>query len=803
MSIQLAKIWHDLWGNKSRTLQVVMVIALGAIAIGLVVGGNNLISENIREQWNAAGAPFIKLSVTPNLTDDQVAQIGKIEGVAEVEGQFNASVEYRLLGETEWKTAQVQSRVDFSDQKMEKIGLISGDWPERGTLGVIKTADRLYGVGEGQTIEVRFNDQVRRLPITGTLKPVGPFPVVFLGNPVFYADRTTFARLTGRDTFDMVVARDTVFDRAAVEATDLRIQDYFEKLGVDSVGVLFPFQNRVISPEVPPGVELLQAIFLILGIIGVVIIILGVFLVYNSISAILTQQIGQIGVMKAIGARPTQVLFGYGTLVLAYGMLAALVALPLGALGARGLQSLFLNVLNMDDPGFTADPFAASIMLVVSLGVPLLAALFPLLAGVKITVREAISTYGLSSASSLVDKLVSRVRRIPYSIALMIGSAFRNVRRVIFIELTLILAGVIFMMVQGVNDSTRFTFGPKLTGIHNYQITLSTDQPHRESQMINLAKSDPEVSEAESWLVLPASIRPITQDEAQVTDTRIQVFGLPAETRMYRPDLAGGRWLLAGDERAAVLTSRLAEENGWSLGEWIRLSDVQGRESEYQIVGITYDPLLSAAAFVPLPTLQLQTGLQGQGNTLWVQIISSDDAALQATAVRLTETFNQRGLTVQPRSTFREATITQIVNNFQDGFSLIIQLLAIMAVIIAIVGGVGLSGVISLNVLERRREIGVMRSIGASDRQVLWMFIGEGLLLAWISWLVALPLSIPAAKLMSTVGLSASLNQQLTYNFTPVGALVWFLIISLMAVIASALPARGAARISVRESLAY
>ncbi len=65
-----------------------------------------------------------------------------------------------------------------------------------------------------------------------------------------------------------------------------------------------------------------------------------------------------------------------------------------------------------------------------------------------------------------------------------------------------------------------------------------------------------------------------------------------------------------------------------------------------------------------------------------------------------------------------------------DGFDIIIQLLAVMAVVIALVGGVGLSGVLSLSVLslsvlERRREIGVMRAIGASSWQVLGLFIGE------------------------------------------------------------------------------
>ncbi len=96
-----------------------------------------------------------------------------------------------------------------------------------------------------------------------------------------------------------------------------------------------------------------------------------------------------------------------------------------------------------------------------------------------------------------------------------------------------------------------------------------------------------------------------------------------------------------------------------------------------------------------------------------------------------------------------------------------------------------------------------MRAIGASSWQVIRLFVGEGILLGLISWLIALPLSIPAAYGLATRGLSFALNQQLSYNFTPLGGALWLVIITILAVLASLFPARSAARISVRESLAY
>jgi putative ABC transport system permease protein len=126
-----------------------------------------------------------------------------------------------------------------------------------------------------------------------------------------------------------------------------------------------------------------------------------------------------------------------------------------------------------------------------------------------------------------------------------------------------------------------------------------------------------------------------------------------------------------------------------------------------------------------------------------------------------------------------------------------------MALVIGAVGGVALSGVLTLNVLERRREIGVLRAIGAASRVIAGLFVGEGLILGWLSWLIALPFSIPAGRLM-TEALGATLGGlSLVYKYDPKGAVYWFIVISFLSVVASLLPARGATRISVRESLSY
>jgi putative ABC transport system permease protein len=129
-------------------------------------------------------------------------------------------------------------------------------------------------------------------------------------------------------------------------------------------------------------------------------------------------------------------------------------------------------------------------------------------------------------------------------------------------------------------------------------------------------------------------------------------------------------------------------------------------------------------------------------------------------------------------------------------------LLQIMTVLVAIVGSIGLSGTLSINVMERRREIGVMRAVGASSGDVAAIFMGEGLLLGLMSWLVAIPISAFGARYF-VKALGDALTLPFDYRYSYDGLWWWFVIIVVLSIVASWLPARRATQISVRESLAY
>src|SRR5690606_17290176 len=136
-------------------------------------------------------------------------------------------------------------------------------------------------------------------------------------------------------------------------------------------------------------------------------------------------------------------------------------------------------------------------------------------------------------------------------------------------------------------------------------------------------------------------------------------------------------------------------------------------------------------------------------------------------------------------------------------FDIIVYLLLAMGVLIASVGALGLAGTMSTNVLERTREIGVMRAIGASDGSVLRIVIVEGVFIGLISWLFGAMLAYPVGLLLAqTVG-AVLFQQALPYVFSAGGLATWLVIVVVLAVLASFLPAWRASRLTVREVLAY
>jgi putative ABC transport system permease protein len=802
MGVIRHKIWSDVWHNKARTLQVVLIIAMGAFAIGAIIGASDIMNRVMSNDWRASSPAMIWMWANPRLDDNELIALKNIEGVEEVEGVLTTNIEWRVNPSDPWQSAGLLARQDYQEQNYNRATLISGHWPTDKSFAMEKGVDAQFGLQPGDQIYIKVNNKERLIKLDGVISSRVVFPVTMGGPAQFYTTRARFGDLTGERNFDQLMVGAPVYDEAKLTEIADRMQRQLEKQEIESGGAAIGEGNtRVADPNRHFLQDILDGLFMVLGIMGVLILVLGLFLVYNTINALLAQQVNQIGIMKAIGGHTRQILWVYLTLVLVYGLLALAVAVPLGALGAYGINIFLLGFFNMDPGPFTISTRAVLVQVAIALLAPLLAALIPIFSGARITVREAISTYGLGGAVGLLDRLVAGAKRTPRLVLLTLSNTFRNKGRVILTQITLVGSGLIFMMIMSVQDSVAYTFNDMLFGVLRFNVSLLFEDAERIDKVEQLTLAQPGVKAVEMWGLTNAKIRPANQPETE-DDQGSTLFGVPLPTTLYGPQLRAGRWLQPGDTDVVVLNQKLAEDAGVKVGDWVTFDHGLKGESTWRVVGLLFDPIITNSAHVPRETMLREIGSVNQAETLWIQTVDTTAAGEKQVAQQLQTLFDVRKLKVNPQSVFGNETASEIVEGIMFRFGIIITLLASMAVIIAIVGSIGLSGVLSLSVLERRREIGVMRAIGASSGTIAWLFIGEGLILGLLSWVIALPLSLPAGYAM-TQALGAALQGEIVYRYTPTGALYWLGIIIVLSVLASWFPARGATRISVRESLAY
>ena len=791
------KIWHDLWENKGRTLRVVAIIAIGAFAVGTVMGGKELILKDMGRTWQATNPATIGLSVEPAVDDTMLQSLEHKKEVDVVAGWFQHNIKWRRSPNEPWLPAVLVAVDDYENQPIRQIKQDDGHWPTRKFMGI----QRGRNLDIGDQVWLEIDNKTYPVEMNGVLYNAAHPPPFVLPEPMFFTTRERFEQLTGESNYSLVLATSTNYTAERNLAAADFIQRELEKQGIE-VNPAIPapggFRSRTSKPDRFIVQDALDGVFFMLTVMAIGTLLLGLFLVYNTINAIIVQQINQIGIMKAIGAKLNKILSIYFATVLVYALLALLVAVPLGALGANGLRLAMINQIKMIPGPFEISSTAVMFQALITLLAPLAIAIPPILTGARITVREAVSSYGLSGKSGLLDRLLVRWQFVPRTIALTISNTFRNKRQVMMTQFTLIGSGVIFLMVMNIRLSLVYTFTDIVFSVFDVNVMLDLSAEERIQAIETLSLAQPEVRTVEVWSTARGKVRRMGQPEA-ADDNNANLRGLPVPSTIYQPQLRAGRWFQPEDTNATVLSQALSTEIGVEVGDWITFDIPAKGESHWQVVGLVFEPLDQETAMMPRATLQKAINQVGRGKAVRVQSHAGDAAAEAAIADKLRELYESSGYHVEATTM---DTTHRVAEQRTAQMSILIALLSGMAIMMAVVGAVALSGTLSLNVLERTREIGVMRAIGASSLVVAGQFVGEGLILGWLSWLLAIPLSYPLGMLVIKL-LSSLMNIELIYQVSIAGLLYWFAIISVLAFIASWFPAQKAAKTSVRESLVY
>ncbi|HEU4544552.1 MAG TPA: FtsX-like permease family protein [Jiangellaceae bacterium] len=540
---------------------------------------------------------------------------------------------------------------------------------------------------------------------------------------------------------------------------------------------------------------------------GAAALLLSTVLVATMLNGLFTQQIPQIGIMKAIGARSGRIASLYLAMTLLVAVSATLLALVPAVLLGRLAVGIFLGFLGIEPTSLAAPWWTYVAVLVVGLCLPTLMALVPLVKASRITVRAAIDHHGgaakPSAAAGLLTRL-SQIGRLDRGLLMALRNTVRRPARFFLSVGLLATAGTVFVAGMSLSSGTdAIAMEEKEQRIWDVDVQLAA--PASAELIRNLTSQVPGVTNVEGLTVMPTGVAgpgqiPVTRTYPDQGHGRVAVTALPPGlTTFTPPKLLEGRWLEPG-ETGAVVLNQLTRENtvpGVRDGDTVQLI-VSGVPTTWRVVGIVEERTGGGGAYTTAEGFAVATGQPERVNQLRIFTERHDEQTRQAVASALIRSLAGAGIEVRSAaSVSRSEAITE------GHLTPVILILLGIALPLGVVGVIGLASTMSTNILDRTREFGVMHAIGARSKAVRRVVVAEGLFLALTSCLVAV---IPALALTGVLGAGLGnlfFSAPLPYRVSALAAVIWVLIVTLGSVLATDAAATRASRFTVREALAY
>lgn len=798
MSVRWKKIMRDLFSNRSRTMLVVLSIAVGIFATGAILGARQVLLREFDRDYANSDRASITMTTT-DVSPRVLRQIAQRSDVTQVSGRRNLMCRVRqqsksknaVTNSNEWESLELNALGEFGAQPGRIIKTNALSWPpKKGEIIIEAGTHALYDFHIGEMIDVETADGTAQLRVAGFAHDLNAIPARFYRQVTGYVSMSTLNEIGQPQEFNTVLIDvNKSLDRSAAGRIGEKIR----------TEVLEPNGIQVYRTSVPePGShffgDIFKAVSVLLLAMALMALALSGFLVVTTISSILIQQTRQLGIMKAIGGKRSQLAGMYVGLVCGYGLLAVVVGLPLGLFFANRFVIYAADMLNFYVYDYHYPTWVIVVLVGIGTLVPVLAAMIPISSGVKRSIVEAFNADALMGdfGHGLIDRLLAKIKGLPRPTALALRSTFAKKGRLVLTLVTLILASGVVMAVFSARASLLQSVD-NVGSWWNYDAMLNLSTPAPYKSLEGDALKIGSVTYAETWL----DARTVIKRPDGSTNEGYFTLGVPGDTKVLDFDYTQGRALEKGEKGVVLNTELFNDEPYLTPGSSVYL-EINGHEVERKVVGIATGSLMGPYLFMDRDDLSQLMGIEGtatrvvvkadQGLSYNKQIALGDD---------LETTLSRKGYVTSSVQTQQKQLATT-----KGQLGILVQFLIIMASALALVGVIGLSGSMTLTVIESTREIGVMRSIGASHRSIFGIYITQGLVIGVLSWLGGAVISYPLSWLLM-YSLEAALGMPLAYKYSVGGVLLWLGMVCLISIFGSLLPAWRASLVSIRDAISY
>jgi putative ABC transport system permease protein len=789
MTAAVRKSITDLTRRKARAFFTILTLALAVASVG-ILAVPELMQQSMEREVAAHRLPDVTVSVKPlRLSAAELAALGRLPNVTAVEPRS-------LLATRVWvgekrERAIVIGVPDYARQRADVVTIDSGVAPTTGAILTDQNNAKAKGFGAGAGSDARViasDGSVHSLAIAG----VGRRLTGGQDDPsndwiTFYATPQTVATLSGAAGYTSLGFRLRDNSRPAAERTVAAVRDRLRATTAFTAFDDLPVINEAGSY---PGKADFEGIAGVLGVITLLALLSALVLVSNTMTTLIGEQTSEIAAMKAIGARRRDIRRIHLRTALLLGAVGALLGAALGVLLANLLVAFFASAFFYIDAGFGVSVPALVASAVVGLMGPPLAALPAIRRATRLPLNEALQASGSAvGGQGRLDAALRRVRFLPRGAQIGLRGLGRRKRRSLATALQISVAVATLLSLLSLGAGMTKTGSAHFDDNHfDVWVQAVASKPFG-SDAGRVIASTEGVRDAQPWM----------QNNIRLEGRDAQAWGLPARPLM-NPHVDIGRWYTEAEVRArahvTVLGATIAKATGKRVGDEVRLNTGSG-PATFRVIGISgYQANNGDVAFTPVSTLQSVLGSPGAVNSYWITTTTKNHGLIDRTTTRVEDRLAARGNQLGTIVMY-DAEEKTIAANAQ-----ITTAITFLGLLIVAISMVALINTITMAVLERTREIGMLRSVGARARDIRRIFATEGLVIAVTGWLLGVPLGYLLARAIGWAAGNAT-GLDIAFVFPPLNvavALVGTVILALTVMLA---PLRRAIRFKPGEALRH
>lgn len=787
MNIKFKKALSELRINPGRAALVIFALVIGLWGVGSLLVSTTILRSDLRENFTSTAPPHVVL--TSN--DFDKLDMAAFRKRPEIE-----SAEFRCLSlqrvevyPDNWIPLWLFGVEDFKNFKLAQLYNEKGKRsPEPGTMLIERDGQLISNLTLGSRARVRAINRVVEVPITGISFDPAQAPATQDHFIYAYVDKKTYTDITGESSNQRLIFRlKDVKSKQDVQAKTDRIVQELKSQGIAVNTVNIPrFSEH-------PHQWQLNTLLLLQGSIGFLAFLMGAVLVSQLMAAILSQQIRQIGILKAIGASRFQVFEIYISMVLILGIAASVIAIPLAV--ASGFAFSRFVALKLNFNILTNHLPLHLYFLLVSAGMlmPVLFSLPYLLKGVRVSVYEALSDYGIRQESHGKNRSAHALL-MPTILVMAFRNTLRRKRRLMITVTTMALGVAIFDTGFNVRQSLWTLLSDVKEGMrHDVQVVLRNQMP--KEQALAPFRSLDNVDRIETWNGGKGEV----QSRVVSTAEGVGVVALPYNTDLVNLRVEKGRWLQGSKEPEVVMNQHAVELYGDpKVGEF-RYLKLAGKELAVKLVGVVWE-LDKPKIYIDEKQYDDFANPDHLVNSL--MFVAKDKSYDKVMALKREI---EKAIAPTDLSVLYVMSQAERVKIVYDHLNIILTIIVFLALTVLVVSALGMASATGINIMERTREIGVLRAIGATPEMIYRLFIAEGMIVSvagiFLGLLLSWPLSIAASPFFGNLMLGE--GALLRFAFSAYGFWITLATTIIFGWLAGRIPARKAIRISTREALAY